>query len=147
MLVYRPLRKWVSGKQFQQPTFQGAGASANRPLSHLAYFDASHSGSHGNTGKSVKDLDNIANANRQYREKQKLRQQQYFSQGNQNEYQEFIQFKDSKTRAREAWDRKQREKGDGDKRSQGQGQIYGSPNYKSDKKMQQQQYHILVSQC
>ena len=102
----------------------------------------SHLGNHSNSAKSSKDLDNQANTNRQYRDKQKTRQQQLFAHANQSEYQEFMQIKDSaKNRGRgDIRDRKHGQ--DVDKRAQGQ--MYASPQYKSDKTSQQ--YHILVGQ-
>ena len=80
-------------------------------------------------GKS-KDTDNINN-NRQYREKQKVRQQPYFSQMNQSEYQDI-----PKGRTRDGRERKQQ------RLEQNTSQGYGSPNYKTEKN---QHFHILVS--
>ena len=101
-----------------------------------------HLGNYSNSAKSPKDLVNLANTNRQYRDKQKTRQQQLFANANQSEYQEFMQIKDlAKNRGRdETWDRKHGS--DVDQRSHGQRQMHASPSYKSDKTPQQ--YHILV---
>ncbi|XP_060604814.1 m7GpppN-mRNA hydrolase-like [Ruditapes philippinarum] len=118
----KSLRKWVGNRQNLSEASQTATIRpSSRPRSATG-------------GKSTKDTDNISNSNRQYKEKQKLRQQQYFSQMNQSEYQELLHLKDSKTRAREARDRKQQ------RHEQSTTQGYASPNYKSDKN---QQFHIL----
>lgn len=119
------LRKWISNQQNPETSSRSNNGAVGRPPSRPR--------SANENVKSSKEQDNINNTNRQFREKQKLRQQQYFSQMNQSEYQELLQFKDSKTRAREARERKQQRP---DQSAQG----YGSPNYKSDKK---QQFHIL----
>lgn len=117
------MRKWISNRQGKE------GAGAMRPPSRPRNATES-------VEKRTKDADNLNSSSRQYREKQKLRQQQYFAMMNQNEYQELVQFKDSKTRAREARDRKQQ------RSEQNLTQGYASPSYKSEKN---QQFHILVS--
>lgn len=123
----KSLRKWIANRKNPAGEHTRSGSTTmGRPPSRPR--------STNENGKSSKEQDNISNSNRQYRDKQKLRQQQYFSQMNQTEYQELLSInKDSKTRAREARERKQQ-------RSDQTAQGYGSPNYKSDKK---QQYHIL----
>ncbi|KAL4227257.1 mRNA-decapping enzyme subunit 2 [Mactra antiquata] len=105
------LRKWVSNRL-------GTNKLPPRP----------HSASETYT-KPSKEFDS---GNLSKREKQKQRQQQYFSQMNQSAYQEFYQMKlDAKNRGRE---RKH------SRPDQNASQNFGSPNYKSDKK---QTYHIL----
>ena len=88
------------------------------------------------------------NTGKPYRDKQKLKQQQFFAQQNQNEFEEFVQFKDAKTRAREAKEARQQSKHRSDsprKEAYQKGGYAGnqgySPNFKQDKK----QYQILVS--
>ena len=95
-----------------------------------------------------KSHDNPNNTGKPYRDKQKLKQQQFFAQQNQNEFEEFVQFKDAKTRAREAKEARQQGKHRSDsprKEAYQKGGYSGnqgySPNFKQDKK----QYQILVS--
>ncbi|WAR00760.1 DCP2-like protein, partial [Mya arenaria] len=136
----KALRKWVGSRQNPGSTSGASGPLSGKPPSSGRPLSAGV----GNDQWSSKEQDNVANTNRQFREKQKQRQQQYFSQLNQNEYQEFMQFKDAKSRARDSRERKKKENSEGDRWSQSQG--YSSPGgFKSDRKQQQQaqQYHIL----
>ena len=129
ILVFRNLRKWV--QNYQKPT-------STKPSAR------SHSAT--DTYKPNKSFDDAANSGKQFRDKQKLKQQQYFAQQNQNEFQEYLQFKDSKTRGREA--REQRRQGSESPRkdayqkggySNNQGY---SPSFRQDKN---KQFQILVS--
>lgn len=120
------LRKWI--QNFQNPP--GPKPSA-RPHSAADSY------------KSTKTHDDSNNSGKQYRDKQKLKQQQYFAQQNQSEFQEFLQFKDSKSRGREAREqRKQRSESPRKEAYQKGGycsQGY-SPSLKQEKK---QQFQIL----
>ena len=95
-----------------------------------------------------KTHDDSDNTGKPYRDKQKLKQQQFFQQQNQNEFQEFVQFKDAKTRAREAKEAREQRKHRSDSPRKEAYQKGGysanqgySPSFKQDKK----QYQILVS--
>ena len=124
----RNLRKWIQA--YQNPSVPKQSA---RPHSATDSY------------KPNKQYDDSNNSGKPYRDKQKLKQQQYFAQQNQSEFQEFLQFKDSKTRGREAREqRKQRsESPRKDAYKGGYSSIQGySPSFKQDKK---QQFQILVS--
>lgn len=121
------LRKWI--QNYQNP-------SAPKPSIHPHSATDSY--------KSNKTYEDSNNSGKQYRDKQKLKQQQYFAQQNQSEFQEFLQFKDSKTRGREARDQRRQRSESPRKEAYQKGGYSGSqgysPSFKQDKK---QQYQIL----
>ena len=144
----RNLRKWI--QNYQNPSAPKPSTrphSASDSYKHSGTESYKHSGtdSHKSNKPYDKSHDDSNNSGKQYRDKQKLKQQQYFAQQNQSEFQEFLQFKDSKTRGREAREQRKQRSGSPRKEAYQTGGYSGNQGYSPSFKQDKKQYQILVS--